>query len=166
MITDINELIIKYKGERRLGIIIFGEADSGKSRYFQKLISRNSKIKGLYLNIEEEFVQTKKSEDIFSLNPELFIKWISQIIKIKLDYYDYFIIDEMDFLFNLWENNKKMEFIKRVQEIEKTIFINPIIFVLQEDELILSAFTKENELLKEDKTKVLHLLNYKYLKQI
>lgn len=166
MIVDLKNIISKYQNERRLGIIIFGEANSGKTNYIKNFINKTKKYNGLYLNIEDEFLINKKNEDIFSLITEKYLKWIKELTKLKNITFDYFVIDEMDFLFNFWDDNKKTEFIKRVQLMEVTEYLKPVIFILQDDELIYSELKKEKKAIEENQTLISHIFKFKNLKNI
>ncbi len=107
----LTDLIKEFTHERYIGIVIFGDADAGKTSYMQKFIKLHPQLNIYYIDIQERAVAQPDKSFIFELNPRKFVDWILQLIPSRK--VDACIVDHFDFLFNLWDAVKKEEFIKR-----------------------------------------------------
>lgn len=119
--------------ERYMGCIIYGHGDNnGKSKYMQKYITKNKDLDIVYLDVQKIFLENNLNEFIFELNPEKFINWcIEKIQKTRSENMAGAIVDNIDFLLNLWNEIKQKEFIIKVCKIEKSQFDKPLIIVMQ-----------------------------------
>ncbi|MHA1795419.1 MAG: hypothetical protein ACTSUK_04860 [Promethearchaeota archaeon] len=134
------DLIRKFSHERYVGIIIFGEANGGKTSYIQKFIRLNPDLKICYIDVQEKVAAQTDRSFILHLTPKKFLDWVFQLF--PSESVDACIMDHFDFLFNLWDTIQKEDFLNRFGRIERVIFPKPIIAILQTDPLLENTVEK------------------------
>jgi len=130
----LSDLIRKFSNERYVGIIIFGEAEGGKTSYIQKFIRFNPDLKICYIDVQEKVAAQPDRSFILYLTPKKFLDWIFR--SFLSEPLDACIIDHFDFLFNLWDTVQKEDFLNRFGRIERVRFSKPIIAILQTDAVL------------------------------
>jgi len=139
MLVNLKKELAAWQHERYMGIVLHGEADCGKSRYIQQLIETTAaELPIFYFDLLEQVNYFPDKAIILEWNPKTFIiEWLLPEIKRQMEpAHRAVVIDHLDFLFSLWDNTKKEEFIQRVSHIEKAVFDRPILFILQDDTII------------------------------
>ena len=134
------DLIRKFSHERYVGILIFGEAEGGKTSYIQKFIRFNPDLKICYIDVQEKVAAQPDRSFILHLTPKKFLDWIFQFF--PSDPVDLCIIEHFDFLFNLWDSLQKEDFLHRFGRIDRVRFEKPIIAILQTDPVLENTIEK------------------------
>ncbi len=145
MTISLNALIKKYKVERYVSFLIVGDAATGKSKYINDFISLFPELKLKYFDIINEFDKVKNEKNLLEINPVSFLEWILALSSgLNISQTDAVVIDNFDFLFNIWSEPDKKEFVLRIgKQFEKTLCPVPILFILQSDPAI-EYFTQSN----------------------
>lgn len=103
--------------ERYRNFILFGPAMSGKTELVKKLAD---KMGAKYIDLLEDFagdIKMKAAIDIFE--PHDFVQYLNKVKERET----LIIIDNMDFLFNTWDNSQHESFFNFVQrDDDQTIF--------------------------------------------
>lgn len=138
MAINLLTLINEYKFKRHNSFIIYGDSGIGKTAYLKEFISKNPKINISYINVIEEFEKFQSDQPVFEFNPTKFIKWVLSMFSITEQISkEAFIIDNFDFLINIWSQDERIDFLKQVGKyIEKSVIDIPVIFVLHIDPII------------------------------
>jgi len=138
MSINLRTIINSYKSERYNSFIVYGDAGIGKSSYVQEFIHKNQDIKIAYFDILEEYTKIQSAQSIFGFTPNKFITWALSLLPIaEHNERDLLVIDNFDFLVNTWSPSEKIEMIKLIEKyIEKSVTINPLIFVIHSDPII------------------------------
>ena len=131
------DLIREFSYERYVGILIFGEADGGKTSYIQKFIRFNPDLKICYIDVQEKVAAQTDRSFILHLTPKKFLDWVFQFFPSAP--VDTCVMDHFDFLFNFWDTVQKDEFLHRFGRIERVVFTKPIIAILQTDPVLENA---------------------------
>lgn len=146
MTINLLNTIKKLSYERYMGLIIFGEADSGKTDYMIEFQKRNKDLNIFYIDIQREIINQDLNKNIFDfLDTERFLEWCLQLIPEKeLELLNAVVIDNFDFLMPLWNEQKKLEFIGRIKKLEKSRFSKPLLAVLQEEKTFDDVYKKQS----------------------
>lgn len=145
MAVNLRDLIKNLKDERYNACIIYGDAGIGKSSYFKTFILKNKDINAVYLSVMNEYPQMRASQSLFGFSPIKFINWaLSKLEEVGQTPMDVIIIDNFDFIVNLWSSVEKEEFLKLVEKfLEKSVSTIPSIFVLHTEPFIESQLDKK-----------------------
>ena len=145
MAVNLRDLIKNLKDERYNACIIYGDAGIGKSAYIDTFIQKNTDIKAVYVSVINEYPKIQSAQSLFGFSPNKFISWsLSKIEEGEQKTCDVLIIDNFDFIINLWSSVEKEEFLKLVEKfLEKSVSTIPSIFVLHTDPLIESQLDKK-----------------------
>jgi len=138
MLVNLKNELAAWRQERYMGIVLHGEADCGKSRYIQQLIEATAaELPIFYFDLLEQVNDFPDKGIILEWSPRTFMAWLLPEIQRQIEPpHRAVVVDHLDFLFNLWDNAKKEEFIQRISHIEKAVFDRPILFILQDDTII------------------------------
>jgi len=138
MFVNLKKLLQEWRHERYMGLLLYGEADCGKSRYLLQMMQNAAKdFPVLYFDVLETVSGFKDKGIVLQWNPKTFLEWLLPELGKKMNaIHQAAVVDHIDFLFNLWDATKKEEFIQRISSIEKVVFQRPILFVLQDDAVI------------------------------
>ncbi len=141
---NLRNLIEKLYHERYMGVLIYGEADSGKTRYVKQFMEMEYELHILYVDVQETLSNQGDREIVFELTPKKFLEqWCLPLI--DKEKYNAIILDNFDVIVNLWDTRKKSELITRIQKTEKAVYAIPVIAVLQEDSLFDEAYQQQNK---------------------
>lgn len=145
MAVNLGDLIKNLKNERYNACIIYGDAGIGKSAYIDAFILKNTDIKAVYISFINEYPKIRSAQSLFGFSPNKFISWsLSKVEEPEQTPCDILIIDNFDFIVNLWSSVEKEEFLKLVEKyLEKAVSKIPSIFVLHTDPLIESQLDKK-----------------------
>jgi len=136
MASSLRQHINNFKSERYKSFIIYGDAGIGKSDYIQEFILKNKDIKIICFNIIDEYKKIQSVQSIFEFTPKKFLKWTLSLLTVtELEKLDALIIDNFDFLVNVWSTEDKKEFLKQVEkQLENSVISIPVIFILHSDQ--------------------------------
>ena len=132
--------------ERYMGCIIYGKGNIGKTDYVKKFIKKNNDLNFIYLDVQKIFLEIDLNEFIFELNPEKFINWcIDEITKTETFPISAVIIDNFDFLINLWDDTKQRELVNKICKLEKSRFDKVVIVIMQEYSILQEANQQQDK---------------------
>jgi len=144
MAINLCNLVKNLKDERYNACIIYGEAGIGKSAYIDTFILKNKDVNAVYVSVINEYAKIRSTQSLFGFSPNKFISWsLSKVEEAKQTPCDVLIIDNFDFIINLWSSVEKEEFLKLVEKyLEKAVSKIPSIFLLHTDPLFESQLDK------------------------
>lgn len=140
MIT-LNEFIGYLSRDRYVGGLIIGDANNGKTKYVKKFIEVNKDINCLYVDFIEYVKTNNLQEKILTITPNDFLGICKAIIKNNPMAT---FIDNFDFIINLWDQRKKKEFVEYVIKLEKSVAANPVIWIIQTEEIFYDLYKRQN----------------------
>jgi len=144
MPINLRRMIEKLYHERYMGVLIYCEADCGKTRYVKKFMKMEHELRILYVDVQETLSNQGDREIVFELTPKKFLEqWCLPLI--DKEKYNAIILDNFDVIVNLWDTRKKTELITRIRKTEKAVYSIPVIAILQEDSLFDEAYLQQNE---------------------
>ncbi|HNZ26761.1 MAG TPA: hypothetical protein PKK13_05970 [Spirochaetota bacterium] len=140
MIT-LNEFIGYLSRDRYVGGLIIGDANNGKTKYVKKFIEVNKDINCLYVDFIEYVKTNNLQEKILTITSNDFLGICKAIIKNNPMVT---FIDNFDFIINLWDQRKKKEFVEYVIKLEKSVVANPVIWIIQTEEIFYDLYKKQS----------------------
>ncbi len=146
MPVNLRGLIERISHERYMGVLIYGEANVGKTRYLNEFLRIHKDLNILYIDVQQKIIKEGDTQIVLDLSRRNFLEWCLPLMSSKkLENLNAVIIDNFDFLVNLWDDRQQIEFVTRVEKLEKAIFPKPVLFVLQVDDVFKNAYNNHRE---------------------
>lgn len=104
---NIDELLDTQCKERYKSVIICGAGMTGKTKMIKSFADRKQ---ALYIDVLDKVnSDTSLTNRVEVLKPETVFEWIKQN-----DGKEYVVLDQIDFLFSLWSDTVKREFVRKL----------------------------------------------------
>lgn len=146
MPVNLRDLIERISHERYMGVLIYGEANVGKTLYLNKFLRIHKDLNILYIDVQQKIIKEGDTQIVLDLTPRNFLEWCLPLMSSeKLEKLSAVIIDNFDFLVNLWDDRQQTEFVARIQRLEEAVFPKPVLFVLQVGDVFENAYNNHRE---------------------